>query len=377
MSSDALPPGSLIGIVGGGQLGRMLAQAAAKLGFRTSIYAPEVDSPAFDVATYRHCAAYDNEAALRRFADEADVLTFEFENVPSRTLEVIEGECPVYPPRRALEVAQDRLEERRFLKSLDLPFSPYEEVLGAGMLPAAWERLTGGRQNSRLFLKKARFGYDGKGQVRIESRADMEQARSWLGEDTAILELGVGFWFELSILCVRDRAGRIAFYDPPQNIHRDGILRESIVPAPMSAGSYDLVYGHAAKIAEALDYVGVLAVEMFGTERNGGLDPILNEIAPRVHNSGHWTLEACFTGQFENHVRAVAGWPLGSTERYTNARLVNLLGAEANDWHNLLAADPNRSLTLYGKGEPRPGRKMGHYVELSPRDSNHAPTNSG
>jgi 5-(carboxyamino)imidazole ribonucleotide synthase len=367
MTADALPPGSVVGIVGGGQLGRMLAQAAAKLGLRASIFAPEADSPAFDVAGIHHCAAYDDIAALERFAKQADAVTFEFENIPAESLAVIERHSRLSPPRRALEATQDRLAERRFLASLDLPCSPFEEVANGEALAQAWERLTKGREDTRLFLKKARFGYDGKGQMRIESRADMERARPWLGADAALLELGVAFRFELSVLCVRDPMGNIAFYEPPQNIHRDGILRESIVPAPMSGGSFDLVYGRARRIAEALDYVGVLAVEMFGTERNGGLDPIINEIAPRVHNSGHWTPEACAVGQFENHIRAVAGWPLGATERHSDARLVNLLGAEADDWRALLQQHPGRSLTLYGKGEARPGRKMGHYVDLSPK----------
>jgi 5-(carboxyamino)imidazole ribonucleotide synthase len=364
MSSEALPPGSVIGIVGGGQLGRMLAQAAAKLGFRASIFCPEPDSPAFHVAAFRHCAAYDDAAALERFADQADVVTFEFENVPARTLEIIESRCAVAPPRQALQVAQDRLEERRFLTSLGLACAPFAEVPGAQALPEAWERLTGGGARTRLFLKKARFGYDGKGQTRIESRADVDAAMEWLGRDAAVLERAVPFRFEFSVICVRARAGGIAFYDPPMNAHRDGILRESQVPAP---ASLDLAYGLAERIATALDYVGVLAVEMFAVESGRGLEPVINEIAPRVHNSGHWTPEACAAGQFENHIRAVAGWPLGSTERHSNARMVNLLGPEADEWRALLTENPERSLTLYDKGEPRPGRKMGHYVELTPR----------
>ncbi|NJM36016.1 MAG: ATP-grasp domain-containing protein [Rhodomicrobium sp.] len=223
---------------------------------------PEPDSPAFDVAAFHHCAAYDDADALRRFADQADAVTFEFENIPAEALAIIEGHSRLAPPRRALEVAQDRLEERRFLTGLGLPVSPYEEIRRADDLPAAWDRLAGGQSDARLFLKKARLGYDGKGQMRIENRQDLDRAQGWLGADSALLEQGVAFWFELSVLCVRDAKGDIAFYDPPQNVHRDGILHESIVPAPMSGGSFDLVYGHARQIAEALDYVGVLAVEM-------------------------------------------------------------------------------------------------------------------
>jgi 5-(carboxyamino)imidazole ribonucleotide synthase len=367
MTAEPVPPGSVIGILGGGQLGRMLAQAAAKLGLRASIYAPEPDSPAFDVAAFHHCASYGDADALRRFADQADAVTFEFENIPAEALAIIEGHSRLAPPRRALEVAQDRLEERRFLTGLALPVSPYEEIRRADDLPAAWDRLTGGQSAHRLFLKKARLGYDGKGQMRIESRAGIARAQDWLGEDAALLELGVAYLFEFSVICVRDRTGRSSFYDMPQNIHADGVLRESVVPAPLSGDMTDIVRGYAAKIADALGYAGVLVVEMFACERDGGLVPVINEIAPRVHNSGHWTLDACAVSQFENHIRAVAGWPPGSTGRHSDARMVNLLGAEAGDWLRLLAADPARSLTLYGKHEARPGRKMGHYVDLSPK----------
>lgn len=368
--SDAEPlrPGSVIGIVGGGQLGRMLAQAAAKLGLRASIFAPELDSPAFEVAAFRHCAAYEDAEALERFASEADAVTFEFENIPAEALAIIERLSRLAPPRRALEVAQNRLEERRFLKALHLPVAPYAAVTGADALREAFERLTEGRPGSRLFLKKARLGYDGKGQMIIGGRADLPHAQSWLGEEAALLELGVAFSFELSVICVRDRSGRVSFYDLPQNIHRDGILRESIVPAPAPDPSRGIACGYAERIADALDYAGVLAVEMFAVESHGGgFDMVINEIAPRVHNSGHWTLDACSISQFENHIRAVAGWPLGSTERHSNARLVNLLGEEADGWRALLTGHPSRSLTLYGKADARPGRKMGHYVDLSPK----------
>ncbi len=367
MTIEPLAPGAVIGIVGGGQLGRMLAQAAAKLGFKASIYAPEGDNPAFEVSAFRHCAPYDEAGALERFAREADAVTYEFENIPATSLAIIEKHSRLAPPRRALEAAQDRLEERRFLTGLDLPCAPYAEVHGAHELPDAWSDLTGGDPHKRLFLKRARFGYDGKGQVVIESRDDLAAAQGWLGGDDALLETGVDFRFEFSVICVRDTAGNFRFYDPPRNIHESGILRESVVPAPLPASARRIASGYARRIADALDYTGVLAVEMFAETRGGAIHPVINEIAPRVHNSGHWTAEACAADQFENHIRAVAGWPLGSGERHSDARMVNLLGEEADDWRRLMEENPARSLTLYGKRRAAPGRKMGHYVDLLPR----------
>ncbi len=367
MPAEPLQPGSVIGIVGGGQLGRMLAQAAAKLGLRASIFAPEEDGPAFDVAAFRHCADYDDAAALERFAEQADAVTFEFENIPSDALAIIERHSRLAPPRRALEVAQDRLEERRFLTKLGLPCAPHVAVAGAADLPEACRRLTEGAPGAAMFLKRARLGYDGKGQLKLADCSEIAKAQNWLGAHAAVLEREVPFRLELSVLCVRDSAGNALFYDPPHNIHRDGILRESLVPAPISAAIAQTACGYAGQIAEALDYVGVIAVEMFlaGSEAEQHL--LINEIAPRVHNSGHWTLDACAVSQFENHIRAVAGWPLGSTARHSNARLVNLLGAEADDWRALLQDHAERSLVLYGKSPARPGRKMGHYVDISPK----------
>ncbi|WP_210191590.1 MULTISPECIES: 5-(carboxyamino)imidazole ribonucleotide synthase [Rhodomicrobium] len=362
MMAEPLPPGSVIGIVGGGQLGRMLAQAAAKLGFKASIFAPEADSPAFDVAAFQHCARYDDAEALERFADEADAVTFEFENIPAAALAIIEQRSHLAPPRLALEVAQDRLAERRFLTGLGLPVAPFAEVMGGAGLRAAYETLPGGR----AFLKRAREGYDGKGQMRLADASALPDAERWLGDHPALLEAEVPYRLELSAICVRDGHGSLLVYDPPQNTHREGILRESLVPAPISAEIAQLARDYAARIAEALDYVGVLAVEMF---LNGGdAEPrlLINEIAPRVHNSGHWTAEACAVSQFENHIRAVAGWPLGSTGRHSNAKMVNLLGTEADGWRGLIEDNSTRSLTLYGKKEGRAGRKMGHYVDLSP-----------
>jgi 5-(carboxyamino)imidazole ribonucleotide synthase len=365
MMAEPLPPGSMIGIVGGGQLGRMLAQAAARLGLKASIFAPEADSPAFDVSAFRHCAAYDDAGALERFAEQADAVTFEFENIPAAALAIIEERSRLAPPRRALEVAQNRLEERRFLNSLALPCAPYQDVGGMNGLAEAWGRLQASRPGTAGYLKRARLGYDGKGQMKIADGSALAPARDWLGGDAALLECEIAFRLELSVIGVRGSDGQMAFYDLPQNRHEGGILRESLVPAPVPAAIGDLARSYAGRIAQALDYVGVLAVEMFLAESGDGLKLLINEIAPRVHNSGHWTLDACAVSQFENHIRAVAGWPLGSTDRHSDARLVNLLGEEAGAWRALLDGHPARCLTLYGKDDARPGRKMGHYTDIS------------
>ena len=366
LPAESLPRGSVIGIVGGGQLGRMLAQAAAKLGFKASIFSPETDSPAFDVAGFRHCAPYDDAAALGEFAAQADVVTFEFENIPSDALAVIERACPVSPPRRALEVSQDRIAERRFLASLDLPVAPWAEVTNAEALVRAYTALSAEAPGVAAYLKRASQGYDGKGQMRMSGMADLPIAQDWLGHDPAILEREIAFEMELSVICARDAGGTIAFYDSPQNIHGGGILRESVVPAPIAAKMVAIARDHAGRICAALDYVGVLAVELFLAGGHDAPRLLINEIAPRVHNSGHWTTEACAVSQFENHIRAVAGWPLGSTHRHSDARLVNLLGEDADHWRDLLEANPARSLHLYGKAEARAGRKMGHYVDITP-----------
>lgn len=367
MPDKPLLPSGVVGIVGGGQLGRMLAMAAARLGLRISIFEPLAGSPAFDVAAFAHSAPYSDVAALEAFAREADVVTLEFENVPVAALETIEHHAPVFPPRRALQATQDRIVEKAFIASLGLPIGAYEPVAGAGALPEAFTRLEACAPGA-MFLKRARHGYDGKGQMRISGAADLLAAEAWLGSDSAVLEAAVPFAFEISMLAVRGRDGGMAFYDPPQNTHADGILRESVVPAPISPATRAAAEDYARRIADALDYVGVLAVEMFLLREADGSERLLiNEIAPRVHNSGHWTTEACVVSQFENHIRAVAGWPLGATARHSDARMVNLLGDEAHNWRALLADNPSRALHLYRKGEARAGRKMGHFVELAPK----------
>ena len=367
MTIEPLLPGATVGILSGGQLGRMMALAAAKIGLKASIFAPDKEAPAFEVSAFQSCADYDDSAALERFARQADAVTYEFENIPADALSVIEKHSRLAPSRQALEVSQDRIEERQFLDRLGLPVAPFAEIHGADDLKAAWQDLAAGKPDTLMFLKRARYGYDGKGQRLIRSAGDLAAAEEWLGGDSALLEKGIDFAFEFSILCVRDHRGEMRFYDPPRNIHRDGILRESLVPAPLPGDVMTAAKEIAGAIASALDYVGVLAVEMFAEKRNGGIGAVINEIAPRVHNSGHWTADACTAGQFENHIRAVAGWPLGSTERHSDARMVNLLGEEAHDWQALLEDNPSRSLTLYGKKDAADGRKMGHYVDLMPK----------
>jgi 5-(carboxyamino)imidazole ribonucleotide synthase len=365
--AEPLPPGSTIGILGGGQLGRMLAQAAAKLGLRACVMAPERDSPAFDVAAAHICADYDDEGALRMFAEEADVVTFEFENVSAEALAVLESATRVAPPRRALEITQDRIAEKSFVDGLGLATAPWAPVSGASGLGQAFERLAGEGQRGPFFLKMARQGYDGKGQLRLAGAEDLGHAADWLGDRGAVLEGAVAFEIELSVIAVRAADGQMGFYDVPRNTHRGGVLHESLVPAPLPASVVEQAQDHARSIAEALDYVGVIAVELFLEGSGESFRLSVNEIAPRVHNSGHWTIEACTVSQFENHIRAVAGWPLGSTRRHSDARMVNLLGHDVDAAFTLIAENPARSLHLYGKREARPGRKMGHFVEILAR----------
>ena len=365
MAREPLPRGGTIGILGGGQLGRMLAQAAAKLGFRVCVLAPEEDSPAFAVSGAHIVAAYDDAEAFKALAAQSDVVTFEFENVSADALAILEGAARIAPPRRALEVTQDRILEKRFLDSLALPTAPWKPVEDAGALEGAFRSL-GADDGRPMFLKLARQGYDGKGQLRLAGLADLAGARDWLGGKTAVLEKAVPFEMELSIIAARGADGAMVFYDVPRNVHRDGVLHESTVPAHVPAAIRSQAEDYARRIAVALDYVGVLAVEMFLVGGEDGVRLLVNEIAPRVHNSGHWTIEACAISQFENHIRAVAGWPLGATHRHADARMINLLGEEVEAALGLVRDNPARSLHLYGKNEARPGRKMGHYVELMP-----------
>ena len=356
-----LPPGSTIGILGSGQLGRMLAMAAARLGLRTHVYC-EASGPAFDVATATTKAAFDDEAALVAFARSVDVVTYEFENVRVETARLLAGSVPVRPSPKALEVAQDRLVEKEFIAGLSVPVAPFVAVDTPDALGPALERLGG-----PAILKARRLGYDGKGQASVEAGGDV--AAAWAAVDGApsVLERRVAFACELSALIVRGLDGATACYDCPVNVHESGILRRSVVPSGLPEDDLAHARDIAGRIAGALDYVGVLAVEMFylGPPVPEPERLMVNEIAPRVHNSGHWTLDACAVSQFENHIRAVAGWPLGSTQRHSDAEMLNLIGAEANAWPEL-AAETGTCLHLYGKHHARPGRKMGHLTRLKP-----------
>ena len=359
-----LPPGSTIGILGSGQLGRMLALAAARLGFKTHVYCAE-SGPAFDVATETSRGAFDDEAALARFAASVDVVTYEFENVAVATARQLALRVPVRPNAKALEVAQDRLAEKTFIADLSIPVAPFRAIDDVADLEAALAAF-----GAPAILKTRRLGYDGKGQARIAPGGDPAAAWSEVGGRPSVLEQRIAFALELSTLVVRGLAGELAFYDSPVNTHENGILRRSAVPSGLPAADLARAREIAASIAAALDYVGVLAVEMFhlGPDAPPGARLMVNEIAPRVHNSGHWTIEACAISQFENHIRAVAGWPLGSTERHSDALMTNVIGAEALDWRTL-AAEPGAALHLYGKREARPGRKMGHVTRLRPKSA--------
>lgn len=358
--TKALLPGSTIGILGSGQLGRMLAMAAARLGFRCHVYA-DAPGPAFDVAVRSTVGPYDDAAAIRAFAESVSVVTYEFENVPLSAASAAALCAPLRPGAKALEIAQDRLIEKTFIADLGIAVAPFAAVSRAEDFKAALA-VTGGK----AILKTRRFGYDGKGQARIAKGSELGEALAALGTDAAILEGVVAFDFEVSVIAVRGVAGELAFYDIPINTHRDGILDTSSVPSPLGPEHAARAREIAGAIAEALDYTGVLAVEMFFVAREGAEALVVNEIAPRVHNSGHWTIDACAVSQFENHIRAVAGWPLGPTDRHSDAVMQNLLGSDIDAWPQL-AAEASAGLHLYGKNDARPGRKMGHMTRLKPR----------
>ncbi len=365
MMTEPLVPGSVIGILGGGQLGKMLAQAAAKLGFHAHVLAPDDDAPAARVAAHYVKAAYSDAAALKAFADGVDVLTYEFESIPSESLTAIEQIVPLRPNRQTLAATQDRLAERELLLQVGAPCAPWLQVDDAASLEAGYHALSAKSGALGLFLKTRREGYDGKGQARIGAQADLAGAAEWLGGRGAILECGIDFDFEFSLIGARGLDGSCIFYDPPRNHHREGILALSQVPGGLNHDEIERAQNIARAIMEELDVTGVMAIEFFAVR--GAPEPVLvNEIAPRVHNSGHWTIEACMVSQFENHIRAIAGWPLGSAARHADAEMVNIIGPSIHDWRAMLADNPRRSLHIYGKREAAPGRKMGHYVDLSP-----------
>ena len=360
MTHGRLAPGRTIGILGGGQLGRMTALAAGALGYRCHIFTPEADSPASQVAAATTVADYEDERAIEAFAATVDVATFEFENVPVETVLAIERRVPVRPGPKALRVSQDRLVEKTFLRELGTLPAEFIAVDSPAALEAALAAL--GRP---AVLKTARLGYDGKGQVMIDAATTVEDAWDRMGAPIGVLERFVDYACEISVVIARALDGSMRSYVPVENRHRNHILWETHAPARIAPALAAEAEALARRIAEALDIVGLLAVEMFVT-RDGRV--LVNEIAPRPHNSGHWTMDACVTSQFEQFVRAICGLPLGSPERHSDAVMTNLLGDEVDGWAEILE-DPGAKLHLYGKGEARPGRKMGHVNRLLPRSA--------
>lgn len=355
--AEALPTGSVIGILGGGQLGRMLSVAASRLGFKTCIFEPGGDCPASHVANYHFQASYDDQEALQKFADACDVITYEFENIPTSALDLIEKTRAIHPNRRALAVSQDRMNEKEFLTGLGLKVAPFAQVDDLSDLQTAIAQI-----GAPSILKTRRFGYDGKGQARIMAAGNAEAALADMAGAPAVLEGFVDFSCEISVIGARAQDGQVACFDPGENVHRDGILHTTAIPANVPASLKTDAVLLAGQILNALDYVGVLGVELFVTPQ--GL--LVNEIAPRVHNSGHWTQNGCLTDQFEQHIRAVAGWPLGDGARHADCVMENLIGADM-DRVAELSADPSVALHLYGKAEVKPGRKMGHFNRITPK----------
>ena len=354
---DPLPLGSTIGILGGGQLGRMLSVAASRLGYVTHIFEPGANPPAGQVADTVTTASYEDVDALERFAQSVDVITYEFENIPTSALDILEAHRPIRPGREALRVSQDRLTEKDFLQGLGLKTAPYAAVETLQDLESAVAEI-----GTPAILKTRRFGYDGKGQVRIKTADDLPGAIEDMAGAPALLEGFVAFSHEVSVIAARGLNGDVACFDPGENVHRDGILRTTTVPANLTASQRMDAVLLAANILNALDYVGVMGVELFVTDR--GL--VVNEIAPRVHNSGHWTQNGCAVDQFEQHIRAVTGLPLGDGQRHANVVMENLIGDDLAQIPQILRSG-DTALHLYGKAEAKPGRKMGHVNRIHPK----------
>jgi 5-(carboxyamino)imidazole ribonucleotide synthase len=345
-----IAPGSTIGIIGGGQLGRMLSVAAAQLGYRTHIFDPHEHSCAADVAAYVTRAAFDDIDALRRFGESVDVATYEFENLPAAPLAVLGDKLK--PGTRSLAIAQDRAAEKRFIEQCGARVAPWREIASLADVTAAVLKV-----GLPLVLKTRRYGYDGKGQAWVHSRRDEQPAWSAIGEEPAVAEAAVDFAAEFSVIIARWEDGRHLFWDSPENQHGEGILRRSTVPCSDAVAEQVTPAREAAlSIAEALGHVGVLTVEFFASASG----PLVNEIAPRVHNSGHWTIEGAVTSQFEQHIRAICDLPPGPTDLTgRGAEMQNLIGTDVDRWPEFVA-EPGAHLHIYGKGEARPARKMGH-----------------
>jgi len=357
-TASPLPPGGTIGIIGGRHQGPNAALAAAALGYRVHVFCPDRDSPTEQVAAAATIAEYTDLAALEAFARAVDVVTFEFENIPAESVRLLASLVPVRPNWRVLEVAQDRIAEKRFFNSIGIETAPWAQVSSAAELKDAVARI--GRPS---VLKTTRLGYDGKGQVKIKADTDLDDAWTQLGGAEAVLEGFIDFAGEVSVIVARGVDGGWATFDPAWNIHTNHILDTTTIPAPIPAALAEEAEEAAHKVADALGLEGLLAVEMFIT-KDGRI--LANEMAPRPHNSGHWTIDACVTDQFEQFIRAVCGLPLGNPARHSDAEMKNLIGDDVNDWPEILK-DPDAKLHLYGKAEARSGRKMGHVTRLTPR----------
>ena len=351
--TSVIPPSSTIGILGSGQLGKMLAIAAVEMGYHCHIYSPEMDAPAYEVAKSFIVSSYTNPEALERFAQKVDLITYEFENVETSALAAIPSRHKIRPGIEVLQTTQHRLKEKEALNKMGIETAPFASVHSQEELAAAV-----GQIGTPCVLKTCTMGYDGKGQWKITGANDIPPLQKTSSE--YILEGFVDFTMEISVIVARGMNGEMRCYPPVQNTHKNHILHETIAPAPISPALAAKAETIAKTIAEGLALVGLMAVEMFVTKDN---TLIVNELAPRPHNSGHWTLDACATSQFEQTIRAICGLPLGSTERLCDAKMLNLIGDEVNDWQKYLAM-PNAKLHLYGKKETRPGRKMGHVTFL-------------
>lgn len=353
--ASPLPAGSTIGILGGGQLGRMLSMAAARLGYRCHVLCPQSDSPAFAVCAAHTAADYDDRAALDSFARSVSVVTYEFENVPVDTAFHLERHVPVYPSPSALYMAQDRRNEKIFLTDLDIAAAPFAAIDSAEALSPALSRL-----GAPAILKTRRLGYDGKGQMRINAGADLGKAWTAVGAARSIIETVMSFEREVSVVAARGHDGAFAAYPPVWNIHEDHILKTTRAPALMPESLATEATAIARRIVDALEYRGVMGIEMFVLGEGASQSLAVNEMAPRVHNSGHWTMDGAVTDQFEQHIRAIASLPLGSTAMTAEqVEMTNLIGTSADDVAGLLTESDAR-VHLYGKAQSRPGRKMGH-----------------
>lgn len=350
-----IQPGSTIGIIGGGQLGRMTAISAALMGYKVHIFTNEKDSPASQVALKTTVAKYTNKTALKKFAQSVDVVTFEFENIPYESVKILEKEVIVRPGWQALYISQNRLREKEFLNSIDVATTSFVKVTSAKSLEVAYKKI-----GPKCILKTAELGYDGKGQAFVDENSNLQKLWREHKFGSAVLEKLVDFKKEISVVVARSEDGSSIPYIPVENIHKSGILDTTIAPARISGDVMEDAWEKAHKIADALELVGVLCVEFFLTKKN---ELLVNEMAPRPHNSGHWTMDACVTSQFEQMVRAVCGLPLGSTTYHYNAIMKNLIGDDVEKWEEFVT-DPDTKIHIYGKSEARAGRKMGHITHL-------------